>query len=204
MFDVNSEIVCWKTRQGIVILKQGLRKHVHTNTRASDLRYLLLHEEKNRRQLCNEANSLAHTDTNKQVWVLHARTEPPAWCLPAPSSNQSWCIMRGTWLSEKPADLPCLDDLQHFQAHTGHWLEGLNSQPAVYQRSGTGNQFSNAVWAYSLQLWSTPRPADTDRNTHVPGHVSMRSCPQTEHTLNVTQMAIAKAEDNSQILTYQA
>lgn len=98
---------------------------------------------------------------NKPVRAPHARTESPTWCLPAPSSDQLWCIMRGTWLSEKPADLPCLDELQHFQAHTGHWLEGLNSQPAVYQRSGTGNQFSNAVWAYSLQLWSTPHCADT-------------------------------------------
>lgn len=99
-------------------------------------------------------------------------------CQHHPSSNQLWCIMRGTWLSEKPADLPCLNDLQHFQAHTGHWLEGLKSQPAFYQRSGTGNQFSNAVWAYSLQLWSTPHCADTDSTTHVSVHVWMQPCPQ--------------------------
>lgn len=53
--------------------------------------------------------------------------------------------MRGTGLSEKPADLPCLSELQHFQAHTAHLMQGLNSQPAVYQRSGTGNQFPNAI-----------------------------------------------------------
>lgn len=41
--------------------------------------------------------------------------------------------------------------------HRGHWLEGPSSQSAVYQRSGTGNQSSNAVSARSLRPWSTPR-----------------------------------------------
>lgn len=139
---------------------------------------------------------------NKQVWEPHARTEPPCWWLPAPPSNQLWCIMRGTWLPEKPADLPCLDELQHFQAHTGHWLEGLNSQPAVYQCSGTGNQFSNAVGAYSLQLWSTPHGADTRTHAHTHRNVNV-VLSTTKHTPNITQMAIVKAEDNFQILTYE-
>lgn len=118
--------------------------------------------------------SLACTDMHKTSTSASCQNWTTlTWCLPAQSSNQLWCIMRDTWLSEKAADLPCLDELQHFQAHTGHWLEWLNSQPAVYQRSGTGNQFSNAVWAYSLQLWSSPHGADTDRNTHVRGHVWM-------------------------------
>lgn len=141
-----------------------------------------------------------HAEKRSKVWPPHARTEPP-WldaCQHHPP-DQLWCITRGTWPSEKPADLPCLDELQHFQAHTGHRFEGLNSQPAVYQCSGTGNQFSNAVWAYSLQLWSTPHCADTDVNTHIDEALSAKTKPTT----NITQIAIAKAEDNSQILTYQ-
>lgn len=45
--------------------------------------------------------------------------------------------------------------------HRGHWLEGPSSQSAVYQRSGTGNQSSNAVSARSLRPWSTPRRGRT-------------------------------------------
>lgn len=52
-----------------------------------------------------------------------ARDEKPTWCLPAPFCIQLWCIRRGTKLSEKPANLPCLNELQHFQAYIFHWLE---------------------------------------------------------------------------------
>lgn len=47
--------------------------------------------------------------------------------------------------------------------------------PKVYQRSGTGNQFSNAVWAYSLQQWSTG-----SRHAHprTRGHQRVSPCVQ--------------------------
>ena len=97
----------------------------------------------------------------------------PLRCSPLSSSSQLAAIREDSWLSERGEDLPRLHELRHFQAHTGHWLEGLSSQSAVYQRSGTGNQFSNAVSACSPQPWSTPRRADVDGKDHVRGHVRL-------------------------------
>lgn len=133
-------------------------------------------------QICNKTSHIA----SYQKWTTLA------WCWPAPSSNQLWCIMRDTWLSERAADLHCLDELRHFQAHTGHWLEWLNSQPAVYQRKETGNQFPNAVWGYSPPLWYTRHCADVDRN--VRGHVWLYSW-QTEKSPNKDQMASRKKRE---------
>lgn len=132
-----------------------------------------------------------------------ARDEKPTWCLPAPFCIQLWCIRRGTKLSEKPANLPCLNELQHFQAYIFHWLEWLNSQSAVYHCFGTGNQFSNAVWACSLELWSSRHQADTHIHTAMPTDIVDVALCTSRPTPHITQMAIIKAEDSSKILTYQ-
>lgn len=100
-----------------------------------------------------------------------SKPKRPLQSSPATSSNQLAGITWDTCLSERAVELPRLDEPRHFQAHAGHWLEGLSSQSAVYQRSETGNQFSNAVSACSPQPWSTPRPADTEKKANVPEHV---------------------------------
>lgn len=126
----------------------------------------------------------------QQVISPHARSEPP-WldaCQHHPPTNYDvlWEILgylRGQQICS--VSMSC-DISRHTQCH---WLEWLNSQPAVYQRKETGNQFPNAVWAYSPPLWYTRHCADVDRNVH--GHVWMYSW-QTENSPNKDQMASIK------------
>lgn len=107
----SSQIFKWKTTWWIVM------QHLRNNQTVWFSLQSPLHQ--GREKQTDTYYFLAHTDIKE----TSARDEKPTWCLPAPFCIQLWCIRRGTKLSEKPANLPCLNELQHFQAYIFHLLE---------------------------------------------------------------------------------
>lgn len=151
------------------------------NVQASNFRYLLLHWGKSRRQLCNEANSHARTDRKQAVtcassqnWTTYLRL--------ASTVLQPITMYSERYLAIREASRSALSRwVATFPGTHRSLIRGAQLTASVYQRSGTGNQFSNAVWAYSPQQWSTPHFADTDTHPHVEGLVWM--LPSTHRIL---------------------